>query len=189
MNSFLDLWALIISCLFVIYLHEARGWLYYSTLGLTLINVFALTAITVCMFQLYLAPLGTLSNMLEGNLAHHLVQCVNQTIPELSIEFGSIGDCIHDVNVYMVRKGRIPYMSRVPTAFVMSVDNESIFVTNYYDELDLYDKALVMIHECAHIGLQARDYAYVWEDSFNQLTELQHYRNADSFMKLVSDNC
>ena len=189
MNFFLTPWTIILFCLIVLHLHKSNDWIYYSSLGLSLVNIFALTATTVCTFQLYLSPLGTLSNMIEGNLAHELVECVNQTIPELSIEFGSIGSCIRDVNVYMVRKGRIPYMRRVPTAFVMSIDNDSIFVTNYYDELNIYDRALVMIHECAHIGLNAVDYAYVWEDSFNQLTTLQHYRNADSFMKLVSDNC
>lgn len=183
------LWPLVIFAGSFAFIDTSKDFCHYLVSCLSIVNLFSLSALSICFYQLYLSPLGELTGRMEGPLANKLVHCVIDHIPELSSEFNSIADCLNDVKVYMVRNGRVPYMPRVPTAFVMSSDLDSVFVTNYYIELDVYSKALVMIHECAHLGLHAVDYAYMWEESFNNLTHVQHYNNADSFMKLVSDYC
>ena len=97
--------------------------------------------------------------------------------------------------MYNISSGRIPYLRWIRnteclTAFVFKgLDNHSIFFTPEYQDLSDYEKALVLIHECAHIGLGAKDYAYRWEPEYLRLTESQHYQNADSFMDAVFYHC
>jgi hypothetical protein len=74
-------------------------------------------------------------------------------------------------------------------AFVIKIDNDSVFVTKQFFELSNTDRALIMIHECAHIGIGAKDYAYLWQEEYSDLTKSQHLMNADSFMHNVLDNC
>jgi hypothetical protein len=194
MEDFYIMWSIVaVASVYTSTLRTEKDCWYYFVAGMTLTNIFFLSVISICIFQLYLTPLGELSSVEEGPIADKLVECIVDIFPELSLEFSSIADCLHDVNMYMVRKGRLPFHGGrwhgVPTAFVMTKDSTSVFVTKYYTDLNVYNRALVMIHECAHLGLDAEDYAYLWEESFNNLTVHQHSKNADSFMKLVSDYC
>ena len=128
------------------------------------------------------------------NLTTDMIQCIEKNIPELLPQYEKIRKCLRHVRIYKVRNGRLPYIrgyfnkSEI-MAFVTKIDNDSVFVTKQFFELSNTDRALVMIHECAHIGIGAKDYAYLWQEEYINLTNAQHLMNADSFMHNVLDNC
>lgn len=122
--------------------------------------------------------------------AEHLLECARYRLPSLTAQWNKIDACINSVDIYNVSKGRVPYLRFIPTAFVFPrLDKSSVFVTPYYESMSTVDKALVLIHECAHIGVDAVDHAYRWQEKYNFLTEKQHYENADSFMDAVLYYC
>jgi len=123
-----------------------------------------------------------------------MLQCIKETMPELSEQYTRIHDCLKHVNVYKVRNGRLPYFrghfnKSDIMAFVLKIDSNSVFVTKTFLKLSTTNRALVMIHECAHIGIGAQDYAYIWQKEYSDLTPNQHLMNADSFMNNVLNNC
>lgn len=167
-----------------------------KTMGILIIlYLFLLLNMTFTFSLLYLSPQGSLEPSKVGNLASEMLGCASERLPTLSLHFSKIEDCLHIVNTYSVRPGRLPYMGshtgrNIPAAFVIpKLDQKSVFVTKYYQESTLLEKSLIMIHECAHIGLGARDYAYRWEPHFNNLTREEQFNNADSFMDLVLTYC
>lgn len=172
--------------------HEDE-WAKKTTCILIILMLFPLLNMTFTFSLLYLSPQGSLEPSKVGNLASEMLECASERLPTLSLHFSKIGDCLHDVNTYSVRPGRLPYMGSragLPQAFVIPrLDKKSVFVTKYYQESTLLEKSLIMIHECAHIGLGAHDYAYRWEPHFNNLTREEQYNNADSFMDLVLTYC
>lgn len=145
---------------------------------------------------LYTSPHSALNNTLAQGKAHHLLRCAQYQLPSLRKEWQAIDDCLGKVSLYNVSKGRVPFSSSFshfsgpPTAFVYSnMDPNSIFATEEYQGLDLNQKALILIHECAHLGLGAVDHAYVWEPKYLGLSVKEHYENADSFMDAVFYHC
>jgi hypothetical protein len=81
-------------------------------------------------------------------------------------------------------------MDTVPTAFVAHrFDNNSVFLTSKYHSMDTESQALIMIHECAHLGMGAADLAYVWQHKFQTLTEYEHLANADSYSYKIWKIC
>ena len=123
-----------------------------------------------------------------------MIHCIEENMPELSLQYEQIRKCLKHVRVYKVRNGRLPYIrghfnKSDIMAFVIKIDNDSVFVTKQFLELSNTDRALIMIHECAHIGIGAKDYAYLWQEEYSDLTKSQHLMNADSFMHNVLDNC
>ena len=163
---------------------------------LLFLMLFPLLNVTFTISLLYLSPRGSLEHSKVGNLAVAMLDCASERLPTLSLHFSKIEDCLHVVTTYSVRPGRLPYIGsrvgalNIPDAFVMpNLDAKSVFVTKYYHDSSLLEKSLTMIHECAHIGLGAHDYAYRWEPHFNNLTREEQYNNADSFMDLVLTYC
>jgi Zn-dependent protease with chaperone function len=140
---------------------------------------------------LYSSPHFTLNNSITQQRAHILLECAIVQIPSFKKEWRIVDKCIKNAVGYKITNGRIPYMRStiMPTAFVFMEDKSSVFVTNEYRHLNVEEKALVMIHECAHIGLNAVDHAYRWQPEFHRLTGKQHYENADSFMDAVLYHC
>lgn len=145
---------------------------------------------------LYTSPHSALNNSVVQHTAHRLLNCAQVRIPHLHKEWQKIDECLKRTDIYNITTGRIPYVRSTailglpPTAFVFTnMDNASIFVTPDYQALDMYGKALILIHECAHIGLGAVDHAYRWQTEYLYLTEKEHYENADSFMDAVLYHC
>lgn len=159
-----------------------------------LLNVLLAVAIVMCthvvstVYLVYQSPHRLFASTPTFVTATKLVRCAKSMLP--LIHWGKIETCLQNSVVYSVRNGRIPYMDRVPTAFVASYyDNSSIFVTSKYHSIDIDSQALVMIHECAHIALGAHDIAYVWQNEFQILTEKEHLGNADSYSYKVWEKC
>lgn len=128
------------------------------------------------------------------NLTADMIQCIEKNIPELLPQYEEIRKCLRHVRVYKVRNGRLPfirgYLNKSEImAFVTKIDDDSVFITKQFLKLSNTDRALIMIHECAHIGIGAKDYAYLWQEEYSDLTPSQHLMNADSFMHNVLDNC
>lgn len=145
---------------------------------------------------LYNSPHSSLNQTVAYAKAHKLLTCAHSRIPNLQQEWRAIDECLEKISLYNVSLGRIPFMRSIarfsgpPTAFVYHyMDSKSIFATKEYQSLNLYDKALVLIHECAHLGLGAVDHAYTWEPKYLELTDKEHYENADSFMDAVFYHC
>ena len=154
-----------------------------------LINIFTMLTITSTTMLIYLSPHDSFAPSSLAVLTSSLLNCTIDRIPYLAIQFTKIDECLHDIHIYRVRNGRLPYLRVVPEAFVLSTDKKSVFVSSHFEGLSETDKGLVMIHECAHIALGARDYAYIWQDHYKYLTLEEHYNNADSFMDVVLKHC
>lgn len=170
--------------------------LFVCSVSLWSINVVMSVSLLIRTRILYMSPHDTLNNSFSQRTAHELLDCAAHRIPEQKREWSKIDDCLTMVNTYNISNGRMPYL-RIPgkfrhaptIAFVLNNDDKSIFLTSEYRRLDVREKALVLIHECAHIGLGAVDHAYRWEPEFLKLTVDQHYENADSFMDSVLYHC
>ena len=159
------------------------------SLGSTGVNMFLLLWIVGGVAPLYLSDSVPYLNTDMFNMSSDLLACASERMPDLGVQFSEIKECLTHVDMYKVRDGRIPYLRRIPQAFVLSFDDDSVFVSSRFLSMSLVDRALVMIHECAHIGLGAKDYAYIWEDHFEELTSDEHLANADSFMHVVLKYC
>jgi len=148
--------------------------------------------ISISFALLYSSPHSVLNATRVQRKSHALLNCARYQIPHLSNEWHIIDACLTQVEIYNVTNARIPYFRKrtMPTAFVYpGLDNTSIFVTSDYQRLSLYERALTLIHECAHIGLGAVDHAYHWQSKYTHLTKEEHYQNADSFMDAVLNHC
>ena len=146
------------------------------------------THLFIGMYLVYQSPRLLFASTPAFATATRLVDCAKDRMP--LIDWGKIETCLQKSVVYSVRNGRVPYMDTVPTAFVLHrLDNKSIFVTSKYHSMHTESQALVVIHECAHIGLGAVDLAYVWQNKFKFLTEGEHLANADSYSYKVWENC
>lgn len=163
---------------------------------LWMVNMFLVLQSLISMLLLYSAPHAALNHTTAQTSAHQLLLCAKRQMPKLKQEWTSIDHCLSQSHLYNVSSGKLPYLRSsfqqniVPLAFVFyNVDNESIFVTPEYQRLNIYDKALTLIHECAHLGLGAVDHAYRWQYEYLHLTEKEHYENADSFMDAVFYHC
>mgnify|MGYP001001593623 CR=1 FL=1 len=166
----------------------------FSVVGLIILCVNALLVLLIVgtlgkFAPLYLSESSTFANTDVFNMSSDLLACASKRMPELSTYFLDINNCLKHVNVYEVRNGRVPYLRHVPQAFVLSFDQDSVFVSSRYLLLSVVDRALVMIHECAHIGLGAEDHAYIWQDHYEHLTYDEHLANADSFRHVVMEYC
>ena len=153
------------------------------------INILTLSTMTLTILTVYQSPHSAFAPSSLSVFTSELLNCTIESIPELSNQFTKIEECLQDIYVYRVRNGRLPYLRRVPEAFVLNSDKKSIFVSSHFENLSESDKGLVMIHECAHIALGAKDYAYIWQDNYKHLTKEEHYNNADSFMDIVLKHC
>ena len=152
-------------------------------------NVFLVVWMVGGYAPLYLSSSSKFMDTDMFNVTSDLLSCASERMPHLSVQFVTIEECLKHVQLYEVRNGRVPYLRRIPQAFVLSFDDDSVFVSSRFLLMSLVDRALVMIHECAHIGLGAKDYAYVWQDHFEDLTYDEHLSNADSFMHVVANYC
>lgn len=161
------------------------------------INMVLVSFVTFGLWSIYSSPHIYLNNTWDQQIAHNLLECAHVQIPKWQERWSMIDTCIESATMYSITNGRFPYSigrlvrdDAVPTAFVMpAVDSHSIFVTDFFQNLDIVQKALVLIHECAHIAFNAKDHAYRWEHKFMLLTEKQHNENADSFMDAVFYHC
>ena len=188
------IWALLLfMSLFIWYnFNESMKQEKYMTIILVIglfINIFTMSTMTLTIMTIYQSPHDAFAQSPLSVLTSELLNCAIENIPELSNQFTKIEECLHGINVYRVRNGRLPYLRVVPEAFVLASDKKSIFVSSHFEGLSETDKGLVMIHECAHIALGAKDYAYIWQDHYKYLTTEEHYNNADSFMDVVLKHC
>lgn len=176
-------------CAFFEELISDNKYLTLLSLGSICANMFLLMWMVGGYAPLYLSDSTPFLNTDMFNMSSGLLSCASDRMPQLSVQFLDILECLTHVEMYKVRDGRMPYLRRVPQAFVLSFDDDSVFVSSRFLSMSLVDRALVMIHECAHIGLGAKDYAYIWEDHYKKLTPEQHLANADSFMHVVLKYC
>ena len=140
--------------------------------------------------QLRLSPHNNLSPNMTVT-TDDLLDCAVQKIPRLNKSWGLIRDCAHDVQVYNVPKAKVPIFKRIPTAFVTPrlFPNDIFVVNSEYDILSNTNKALVIIHECTHLVLNAVDHAYLWQSDFNTLSLTKQLENADSYVDILLNNC
>lgn len=156
--------------------------------GVIAVVIVLYTHLFATVYMVYQSPQVLFASTPTFVTATKLVHCAKSILP--FIHWGKIETCLQNSVLYSVRNGRVPYMDIVPLAFVAShYDNSSIFVTSKYHSMDIDSQALVMIHECAHIALGARDIAYVWQNEFQILTEREHLDNADSYSYKVWEKC
>tara|TARA_B110000008_G_C16952550_1_gene556881 strand:+ start:1647 stop:2255 length:609 start_codon:yes stop_codon:yes gene_type:complete len=171
---------------------------YFVLLGA--LDLFVVVYLITSLGVLYSAPHARLNNTLQHETAHHLLDCASIQIPNMEHRWHKIDDCIQSAVLYnLTSVGKIPYSMRglfkggsqhFVTAFVIpDMDTSSVFVTSHFTDMGVVDQALVLIHECAHIALNAVDHAYRWEREFTFLSEKQHLENADSFMDAVLYHC
>tara|TARA_B110001450_G_scaffold178013_1_gene166293 strand:+ start:265 stop:834 length:570 start_codon:yes stop_codon:yes gene_type:complete len=153
------------------------------------INLFVVLSAIGTFGPLYLSVHRPFNNTNMFTTASDLLECASFKSPHLQTEFKSIHNCLETVDIYDVRNGRVPYLRSVPQAFVLTFDDKSVFVSEKFASMPLIDRALIMIHECAHIGIGAIDHAYMWEERYKKLTYKQHMDNADSFMHVVLSQC
>ncbi len=173
---------------------ERRDWLLFVSAAMWSFNLVVSLTMCINLLSLYVSPHSALNNTLVQLKARDLLTCARSSVPSLFNEWTVLDKCLESANVYNITSGRIPYdrssLRLSPIAFVfMDAKDHSIFVTPEYQVLSLYQKALVLIHECAHIGLGAVDFAYTWQPEYHQLSEQEHYQNADSYMDAVFYHC
>ncbi len=171
-----------------------KDWLYFVSVAMWSFNLVISLTTCINLASLYISPHSALNNTLVQVKARDLLMCARSSVPNLFNEWTLLDKCLESAHVYNITAGRIPYdrssLRHTPIAFVfMAAKDRSIFVTPEYQGLSLYLKALVLIHECAHIGLGAVDFAYTWQPEYLQLSEQQHYQNADSYMDAVFYHC
>lgn len=194
------LWAVLIICLCCLTIptfDEEDQCMYKIALVGTLLCFRVLFTTTFDVWALYTSPHGTVSNITVFPRAEMLLDCARHYVPNLRKEWISIEHCLDEANIYFIDStttSRIVHKSHshpeYPVAFVHSrLDKSSIFVTPIYDSLPRTEKALVLIHECAHLALNAQDYAYRWQPEYAHLTKEEHYKNADSYFDAVFYHC
>jgi len=160
------------------------------SLCLMLLNIAIVLQLFISFWLVYSVPHNDLKLEPVHDTAKHLLECARFHMSSLTTQWNQIDTCLNSVDIYNVTKGRVPYLRVVPSAFVFpKFDKHSIFVTSHYQSMSIVDKALVLIHECAHLGFNAVDHAYRWQEQYQLLTENQHYENADSFMDAVFYHC
>lgn len=147
---------------------------------------------TIYILSLYRQPSERVSGPLLDTASAYL-DCAKDTVPTLRNEWGAIETCIRSVTVYHLTPGQLPVPPRQGgslAAFVVRrLDRSSVFAAPLYSKMLRRDKALALIHECAHLALDAEDYAYIWENKFVFLTDEQQRNNADSYMDRVIYHC
>ena len=132
--------------------------------------------------QIRLTP--TVSNTTEG-----MLECLHDYYPTINTE--GLKQCVFESTIYNVSKGRIPYLMNIPVAFVIVnlFEKEVFVVDDYYSEQSDINQALILIHECSHLVLSTVDYAYRWQPEFKLLDDVQHEKNADSYVDLIIKKC
>lgn len=171
-------------------LREEDPFLFKCLVILILLNITIVLQHFISVYLIYISPHTDLKLESAHDTAEDLLECAQFRLPSLTTQWEQIGKCLNSVDIYNVSKGRVPYLRPIPTAFVLpKLDKKSVFVTSYYQSLTTVEKALVLIHECAHIGFNAVDHAYIWQNEYHLLTAKQHYENADSFMDAVLFHC
>ncbi len=156
------------------------------------LNVAQLLRVTVQDVMLYSSPHKAFVNTTIRQTADELLACARTNVPTFVSEWKHIDDCLKSVELYDVPAGRVPYMRgrTVIAAFVHPIlDSKSVFATPIFKQMSLVEQALVVIHECAHIGFGAVDYAYHWQEKYKTLTTNEHRNNADSYMHVVRQQC
>ena len=145
---------------------------------------------TTSIMALYFSPHEP---FVENHISYHtesLLKCATTKIPALKEHFTKIRKCLQYIDIYFVRNGLIiPNFRILPDAFVFPSDSKSVFVSSFFKRMSNNNKALLMIHECAHHALGAVDHAYIWQAEYRNLTIKQHLSNADSYMDLVRKFC
>lgn len=166
-------------------------WFAWLSVLVITFNIFFFVSFCGYYLPLKMEPKESFIDTSLFNNTRDMLYCAYQKEPTLRRQFRDIMKCISHVSVYRVRDGRVPYLrsSIIPTAFVFKFDKDSVFVTSDYLSMSETDKSLVLIHECAHIGFGAKDYAYNWQEKYNTLTDAQHFMNADTFMTIVLNKC
>jgi len=171
-------------------LHSKAPYLLKCSACLMFLNIVVVLQMLISFCLVYSVPHHDLKLEPVYDTATQLLECAQFRLSSFSRQWNQIETCLTSVNIYYVTKGRVPYLRNVPTAFVFpNFDKNSVFVTPQYEAMSLVDKALVLIHECAHIGFNAVDHAYRWQKQYEFLSEKQHYENADSFMDAVLYHC
>lgn len=142
---------------------------------------------TVSYGQLVLSPQVQLSTGVS-NSTKGMLECLGNFYP--LIDTVSLQKCVFESTVYNISKSRLPYVHKIPVAFVISLFDNTVFIVDeYYSSMKDINQALVLIHECSHLTLSTIDYAYRWQAEFANLTYNQHMRNADSYVDLIINRC
>ena len=186
------LWCLSLGTfLFFFYANVEKEDKYVSYFGqaISLVNMFFTLFFTIQLINVYSSPHYHLNTTKSQIISTELLDCAKIYLPRLSNKWEQIDKCLHSSEIYNLNNGRMPLLRFKPTAFVFNMDKNSIFVSPEYRSLDPITQSLVLIHECAHLALGAKDYAYRWQPEFNKLTKKQHYDNADSFYDAVMYYC
>lgn len=125
-----------------------------------------------------------------NNVSHTLLDCLADYMPDTS-DTQIMKDCVSSIDIYNVSKSRMPFTIQPPIAFVMPyVYKKRVFVMrDMYYMMDTVQQALILIHECTHLVLNTRDYAYRWQSEFYMLTKSEHANNADSYVDAIVRQC
>lgn len=154
---------------------------------LVLMTVFSIYK-TISYGQLLMSPQITLSPAVS-NTTEGMLECLHDYYPTINTE--GLKQCVFKSNIYNVSKGRIPYLANIPVAFVIVnlFEKEVFVVDDYYSKQSDINQALILIHECSHLVLSTVDYAYRWQPEFELLDDVQHEKNADSYVDLIIKKC
>jgi hypothetical protein len=186
------LWGLSLSIFvffFYVDISKEDKYIKYFGQGVSIVNMFLTLFFTIELINLYSSPHYHLNTTESQIISTELLDCVKFHMPKLTSKWEKIDKCLHYSEVYNLNNGRMPLLRVKPTAFILNIDKKSIFVSPEYRLLNPTTKSLILIHECAHLALGAKDHAYRWEQKFKNLTNEQHYENADSFYDAVMHYC
>ena len=94
--------------------------------------------------------------------------------------------CINNVNVY---KNNSTHLKNTVAYVIPRLNKKKMWVVSkHWDNMLLEDKTYSLIHECTHLALDTRDYAYWGEDRYSSLRGYNATNNADSISKIISNN-
>jgi len=143
---------------------------------------------TTSMGQLIMSPKIQLSSTVT-NATNGMLDCLNDHYSWINTN--GLRKCVLESTMYNISSGRVPYLSVVPIAFVITnlFASDIFIVDKYFSPQSEINQALILIHECSHLALSTIDYAYRWQPEFALLNDDEHMANADSYVDLIVKKC
>lgn len=104
---------------------------------------------------------------------------------KLKLMLAKLLPCINNVNVYKNNRTK----NKNAIAYVMPILNKKKMwvVSKHWDTMVIEERTYTLIHECTHLALDTKDYAYWGEDKYSYLRGYNATHNADSISKIISN--
>ena len=118
-------------------------------------------------------------------MVKHALAVKEGSVPHVSI--AKLLPCLSQYNIISVRM-----LSKSPFAYVFML-SKNIFVNRReWLAASVCSRSHALIHECSHVELNSRDYAYAYEPHYQRLRGKEAANNADTIttnIELMSNMC